>query len=237
MFYTAFIMGLLGSFHCVGMCAPIALALPLTHQTRWNLLKSRILYNLGRIFTYSLLGAIIGLLGRGLVLTGSQQWLSIVIGSLILVLMFMPHSISQKLNVLPTLARFTQKIKKQFTHLFRQKTDFSYFLIGLFNGFLPCGLVYLAMAGALATGSWADGVLYMALFGLGTFPMMLAVAIAGNFIKPTFRTLVYKRFLPVFTLALALLFILRGLNLGIPYLSPQIYVQNQQIEAECCEKK
>jgi uncharacterized protein len=237
MFYTAFIMGLLGSFHCVGMCAPIALALPVAHKTRWNLLKSRILYNLGRIFTYSLLGAVIGLLGRGLALSGSQQWLSIAIGSLILILMFAPSSLSQKLNVLRPITRFTQAIKKQFTYLFRQKTDFSYFLIGVFNGFLPCGLVYLAMAGALATGSLTDGVFYMALFGLGTFPMMFGVAIAGNFITPTFRTLVYKRFLPVFTVALALLFILRGLNLGIPYLSPKIYVQNQQIEAECCEKK
>ncbi|MCU0444750.1 MAG: sulfite exporter TauE/SafE family protein [Microscillaceae bacterium] len=237
MLYSAFLLGLLGSFHCVGMCAPIALALPVAHKTRWNLLKSRILYNLGRVITYAMLGAVIGLLGRGLALTGSQQWLSIGIGGLILVLMFTPSSITHRLNVLQPVARFTQLIKKQFTHLFRQKTDFSYLLIGFFNGFLPCGLVYLAMAGALATGSWSEGVLYMTLFGFGTFPMMFGVALAGNFITPTFRTLVYKRFLPIFTFALAILLIIRGLNLGIPYLSPKIYVQNQQIEAECCEKK
>jgi sulfite exporter TauE/SafE len=235
MLYTAFILGLLGSFHCVGMCGPIALALPVNAQQRFQLLQSRLLYNLGRVLTYSLLGLLIGLVGRGLVLFASQQWLSVAIGFGILIAMFLPIAWLNRINFLKPIVKLNSGLKKQFAYFFRQKNALSYLSIGVLNGFLPCGLVYLAMAGALATGSWSDGVIYMALFGLGTLPMMLALSLAGNFIRPQIRGIIYKKFVPAFTFILAILFIIRGLNLGIPYLSPKVYETQQGIEAECCE--
>lgn len=234
MIYTAFIVGLLGSFHCIGMCGPIAFALPVQSKSTWNLVKSRVIYNLGRIVTYGFLGGLVGLLGRGLVLSSSQQWLSIIIGSFILFFVILPHKISRRFEFLQPFQKTTFYVKQKFGRLFRQKTSKSYVLVGLLNGFLPCGLVYLAMAGAIATGDILQGILYMAVFGLGTLPMMLTVALAGNFVKPKFKVRMY-RLVPVFTVFLAILFILRGLNLGIPYVSPKITKTDTGIKAECCE--
>ncbi len=234
LFYSALLVGLLGSFHCVGMCGPIAFALPLKKRNLWHILLSRIFYNLGRIFTYALLGGIVGLAGRGLLLSSSQQWLSILIGLGILVFWLLPSSISHRFGFLQPFQKLNFWVKQKFSALFRQKSISSYLLVGLLNGFLPCGLVYLALAGAIATGEVVDGMLYMALFGLGTFPTMLVVSLLGNFVKPRFKSLIYKRLLPGFTILLAFLFILRGLNLGIPYISPEIHVHQSHVEVECC---
>jgi len=232
--YTAFILGLLGSFHCVGMCGPIAFALPISKRSNTQLIKSRVLYNLGRIVTYSFLGVIVGLLGRGVVLSGAQQWLSVSIGIIILLFFLLPHTFTRKLDVLKPVQKLVFQIKQRLAHLFKQKTAKAYVLIGLLNGFLPCGLVYLAMAGAIATGDIWQAVAYMALFGAGTFPVMLAVALAGNFVKPQFKTRMYK-LVPVFSITLAVLLIVRGLNLGIPYLSPKLVKHHDHTSLECCE--
>ncbi|WP_299458429.1 sulfite exporter TauE/SafE family protein [uncultured Microscilla sp.] len=232
--YTAFILGLLGSFHCVGMCGPIAFALPISKRNNAQLIKSRVLYNLGRILTYTLLGAIVGILGRGVVLSGAQQWLSIGVGVLILLFFILPGRLTRRLDMLRPVQKLVFRVKQNLGHLFKQKTAKSYVLIGTLNGFLPCGLVYLAMAGAIATGSVTHAMAYMALFGAGTFPVMLTVALAGNFIKPQLKTRMYK-LVPVFTITLAVLLIVRGLNLGIPYLSPKIVKHRHHTSIECCE--
>ncbi|EAY28253.1 sulfite exporter TauE/SafE family protein [Microscilla marina] len=232
--YTAFILGLLGSFHCVGMCGPIAFALPISKRNNAELIKSRVLYNLGRILTYTLLGAIVGVLGRGVVLSGAQQWLSIGVGVLLLLFFILPNRLTRRLDMLRPVQKLVFRVKQNLGHLFKQKTAKSYVLIGTLNGFLPCGLVYLAMAGAIATGSVTQAMAYMALFGAGTFPVMLTVALAGNFIKPQLKTRMYK-LVPVFTITLAVLLIVRGLNLGIPYLSPKIVKHHHHTSIECCE--
>lgn len=232
--YTAFILGLVGSFHCVGMCGPIAFALPVSKRSPAQLIKSRVLYNLGRVITYTFLGVIVGVLGRGVVLSGAQQWLSIIVGVAILLFFVLPKSMTNRLDVLRPVQKIVFHIKQKLGHLFKQKNAKAYVLIGLLNGFLPCGLVYLAMAGAIATGDIWLAMGYMALFGLGTFPVMLTVALAGNFIKPQFKTRMYK-LVPVFTVTLAVLLIIRGLNLGIPYLSPKIVKHRHHTSIECCE--
>ena len=232
--YTAFILGFLGSFHCVGMCGPIAFALPISKRSWVQLIRSRVLYNLGRILTYSILGLVVGLLGRGVVLSGAQQWLSMMVGTMILLYFLLPRSFTRKLEVLKPAYSLVFRIKQRFAHLFKQKTTKAYLLIGLLNGFLPCGLVYLALAGAIATGDVWQAVAYMALFGAGTFPVMLTVALAGNFIKPQLRSRMYK-LVPVFSITLAILLIVRGFNLGIPYLSPKLVKHRNHTSLECCE--
>lgn len=229
MLIAAFLTGFLGSFHCIGMCSPIALALPFQAQNRWKFVLSRLFYNFGRIFTYAFLGILVGIVGRSIGLFTTQQWLSLAMGLLILLFLSLPKNYTYRFQFL----RFFQPVriflKNKFALLFKQKSFLGTFIIGVLNGFLPCGLVYLALAGASVMGNILESSLYMALFGLGTLPMMLGISLVGNFIKPNLRKQVYK-FVPVFAFALAFWLIIRGLNLGIPYLSPKV----EQGKIECC---
>lgn len=221
MLWSAFLIGLFGSFHCIGMCGPIALALPVQKNNRLNLIVGRILYNIGRAITYAAIGLLFGLVGQSLSLAGLQQSVSIIAGVLILLMVLLPSKVSQKLYLLKSAYGFTNFLKRKFGTLLKKKSVTSTFLIGLLNGFLPCGLVYIAVAGAIASGSYFDGAVYMFVFGIGTLPIMLAVSLAGNFISLNVRKRINK-LIPTFMIVLAFLFILRGMNLGIPYVSPKI---------------
>jgi len=221
MLWSAFLIGLFGSFHCIGMCGPIALALPVQQNNRFSLISGRILYNVGRALTYAVIGLTFGLVGQSLSLAGLQQSTSILAGVVILLMVLLPSKYSQKLYHLKPAYGFTAILKRKFGALLKQKSVTSIFLIGLLNGFLPCGLVYIAVAGAIASGGYLEGALYMFVFGIGTLPIMLAVSLAGNFISLNVRKRISKA-IPAFMVILAFLFILRGLNLGIPYISPQL---------------
>lgn len=231
LWWSTFTIGLLGSLHCVGMCGPIALALP-SGKGRMKFITGRLLYNLGRVVTYTIIGALFGLLGLSLSMAGFQQWLSIVTGVVMILMVLLPIRYAQKLN-LPWLSQFNRWLKQRFSYFFKKSNWYSHFFIGLFNGLLPCGLVYVALAAAIASGSIVDGMLYMGLFGLGTMPLMLAVALAGNIVKISWRNKI-SRLVPYFVTLLGLLFILRGLNLGIPYLSPEIFISDNIKEVPLC---
>jgi sulfite exporter TauE/SafE len=240
MIYSAFLVGLLGSVHCLGMCGPIALALPLKNGSPWQKVSGRLVYNSGRIFTYSLIGLLIGGLGWGLAFSTSQQNLSVGMGVLLLLVLVTPARFTRRLNPLSPIARFTSDMKQRFSTLFRQRSNQALLLMGLLNGLLPCGLVYVALAGAVAMGSSAGGMAYMALFGLGTLPVMLATSLAGQWLSFSRRAILSK-VAPVFTFVLACLLILRGLNLGISGLSPRIVstgsgTAQHTVRADCCHK-
>ncbi len=213
--WTAFTIGLLGSLHCIGMCGPIALSLPYQGARRIYAAGNVLLYNLGRVATYSLLGVIIGLAGRGFFLAGFQSYLSIGLGVLLLAVALFSINVESQLLRIAIVQRLNGWVKKQLGRLLRQRGPGRLFLIGLLNGLLPCGLVYMAIVGALATEGIYSGALYMALFGLGTIPLMLATALAGQFIKLHWRTRL-RKLIPVFLVAFAALFILRGLNFDVP---------------------
>ncbi|MCC5927619.1 MAG: sulfite exporter TauE/SafE family protein [Cyclobacteriaceae bacterium] len=222
MLWTAFVIGIMGSFHCVGMCGPLVLALP--GQSRiipMRFLYTRLLYNAGRIITYSLMGLFIGLIGQTFSIAGYQQFLSILAGITLLVLVFVPLADGRQMGSTGKFGRLSAKIRSTLSSLFKKTGANTHLFIGLLNGLLPCGLVYLALAGSIAMGSVSGSMTYMALFGLGTVPMLLAVAFAGNMISLQWRSRLYK-LIPAFMFILAVLFILRGLNLGIPYISPEL---------------
>lgn len=219
MLWSAFLIGLLGSYHCIGMCGPLALALPV-YNIRNQLVISRFLYNAGRTLTYGLSGAAVGSIGYGAGMAGMQQMLSIIIGVAILLILVFPR-ISQRIAFLATVNRFNLFLKQAFAARIRKRSFSSVFLIGVINGFLPCGLVYLALAGAMATGSVLGGALYMIFFGLGVFPLMFVFSLSGGIIGVKNRNRI-NRVAPFFIAAVAILFILRGLNLGIPYVSPRV---------------
>jgi uncharacterized protein len=218
---TALTIGFLGSFHCIGMCGPIALALPVPNSTNIIFFTGRVLYNSGRLISYGLMGLLFGFLGKGFAAWGYQQSLSIALGVIIIVLLFIPAKYKNKFLGMNIIIKITEPLKRSIGNLFKRNSLPSFLLIGFLNGFLPCGFVYIGLAGATATGSPVTGMLFMILFGLGTFPAMLTVSLFGKLINLNVRRKISKA-VPVFAFMLAVIFILRGMNLGIPYLSPKI---------------
>ncbi|MGD1890629.1 MAG: sulfite exporter TauE/SafE family protein [Cyclobacteriaceae bacterium] len=216
--FTAFAVGLLGSFHCVGMCGPIALALPSVRPTPQRAMSS-LVYNAGRLFTYGLLGAIFGLIGQGLAIAGLQQSLSIGIGILMIVAMIIPFAWKRQLNPNSTISRGIVWVKVRMQHWLQVRTYGARFVLGSLNGLLPCGLVYLGIAGAIASSDMLLGALYMLAFGVGTFPAMTLISFLGNSIRVGVRNRI-RTAIPVFVVVIGVFFILRGLSLDIPYLSP-----------------
>lgn len=216
--WAGFGIGLLGSLHCVGMCGPIALALPFDRSRTTRLFAGNTFYNLGRVVTYTLLGAAAGLIGRGFSLAGLQQPLSIAIGVLLIMGILLPW-LGVHISFLAPINRGVGKVKAWLGMFLRRKGIFALFTTGLLNGLLPCGLVYVGLFGAMGTGSSLEGALFMAAFGMGTFSMMFAIGWAGNLISPTIRIKLQKA-IPVFVVLLGVIFILRGFGLNIKYLSP-----------------
>lgn len=224
---TAMWMGLLGSFHCLGMCAPITWAVPGNAGKKWKWLSGRLVYNTGRVITYALLGVIAGLLGSSISMAGWQQGLSISAGALMLLgVLFFGMEVPDKALLKP-LTRLIIWVKKKIGKLLMKKGVGAQMALGLLNGLLPCGLVYAALIAAISMGTIGGGALYMTLFGLGTFPMMLAAAFFGKMMSHRFKQRIWN-LAPKMVAIVGILFILRGMNLGIPYVSPALS-QNGQI--------
>jgi len=232
--WTAIALGFLGSFHCVGMCGPIALALPINQNSLLSKVAGVLIYNFGRMVTYALFGELFGLVGQSFVIAGYQQALSITLGIALLIMVLLPNQLVVRFKITSTIYSFIGKIKQQLGSLFKKKSYSSLFFIGTLNGLLPCGLVYLGITGAIATGSSLQGSLFMALFGLGTFPAMIVLSLLGNTISINFRSKIRKA-VPAFVVVMALLLILRGMNLGIPYVSPQMSATKAVCD-KCCHK-
>ncbi len=241
--WEGLIIGFLGSLHCIGMCGPIALALPSGSFRSFSFYIGRILYNFGRVITYSFFGLIFGMLGKSFsfISIEFQQGVTIATGVVILLIVILPTGIKKKISDKFSFFNFTNKIKLYFGTLFKKGSISSLFFIGILNGFLPCGFVYVGLAGALVTGEVLSGIFYMALFGIGTIPVMFGTSLAGNFINVKIRQKISKA-IPFFAGLIAILFILRGLSLGIPYISPKtekiqkmFNKQSENNKPPCCQ--
>lgn len=232
---ASFMLGFVGSFHCIGMCGPIALTLPVQHLTGSKKMAGILLYNAGRISVYSILGLIFGWLGKQLYLGGLQQWLSIITGCLLLLVAVLKYTSIRwtKGGHLPN--AFTTKIKSLLGSLLQQQRFRTLYAIGFLNGLLPCGLVYLGIAGAIATGDVLKGMLFMAAFGAGTLPAMAGVTWFSHLISLTVRNKM-RSMIPVVVSVMGILLILRGLNLGIPYISPTLVPHSEHVVENCCHK-
>lgn len=236
--FTALTLGLVGSLHCAGMCGPIAIALPLAKENWLTKIIGGFLYNFGRILTYGILGALFGLLGRGIKLAGLQQWASIVIGVIMIVSVLFPVILRQKIKLGDIFTGYAGRLTGSFRILFKFHSTGSLLLIGLLNGLLPCGLVYIAIAGAINTNDVVMGIAFMMLFGLGTTPMLLGISVMGSMVSLSLKKRLNK-VIPVFIVLLGLLFILRGMSLGIPYISPKagkLEVKQEMKTGEPCCK-
>jgi uncharacterized protein len=216
---SAFVLGFAGSFHCVGMCGPIALTVPYNSNndaSRWLAIAK---YLLGKTITYTIAGMLFGLLGRQLVLIGLQQILSIVLGTILLLIVVLMLFRSHAYHTSFIQQIISNKLIPVFGKLLKNPTGTTAFLLGMLNGLLPCGLVYMGLLGATATGTALTGALFMFWFGIGTIPVMFSFLVLANRFSFSFRQKI-KNATPYFIAIAGVMLILRGLNLDIPFLSP-----------------
>lgn len=232
MLATAFILGLMGSLHCIGMCGPIAFMLPLDRQRAALRYGQLGLYHLGRLLAYGIIGMVFGLVGKGLYLFGFQQKLSIALGIIMILSVLIPVRQFRNWSLTRPLYRLISKLQSALGRQFKERRADTFLTIGFLNGFLPCGLVYMALIGAMAMAAAPEGALYMMVFGLGTLPMMSAAALLGKFFKGKWAPRL-KRAIPVFVVLIGMLFILRGMGLGIPFISPGPQHGEATAQAEC----
>lgn len=212
--WAPLLLGLAGSFHCVGMCGPLVLALPLAAAEKRKVLSQMMVYHAGRILTYALLGILFGLLGKGMAVAGFQKALSIAAGVMMISMAFMTWRFESLLVALPGFAKFTQTVQGRIGALMRTHPGKATFSMGTLNGLLPCGMVYAALAGAISSAGLLEGGAFMVVFGLGTLPLLLAVSVLGR----SFSTAVRQRIRiaqPILLTIAGLLLLQRGLHLDL----------------------
>lgn len=231
-FIAALGLGLASSLHCVGMCGPIAFSLGLNPDNKVDFTFRNLTYQLGRVSTYTLLGAILGIIGTGISFAGFQQPLSIAVGMLMILMVVLPRNLSEKNLGLKPFSNLMLKLKQNLGKFIRKKNYSSLYITGLLNGLLPCGPVYAALTASLAMGSILNSATFMLMFGLGTIPLMFATVFFGNLISLQTRERILK-FFPVIMILLGILFILRGLDLNIPYISPSSEALEIGAEEHC----
>jgi sulfite exporter TauE/SafE len=219
--WTAFLLGFAGSLHCAGMCGPLVLALPAVGRSTSTWILGRLIYNAGRLVTYGLLGLVFGLIGKTLAVVGLQRWVCLAAGAAILIGLV----ISSRFALPRPTTRFVTWLKSSLGRLLSRRTLTSLFCFGGLNGLLPCGLVYVACAGAAASGGFLSSIEYMLVFGLGTVPMMVGLGLVGR-VVPSGLRLKFQKVIPVCLALVGFLLIFRGLSLGIPYLSPDLAGQH-----------
>jgi len=216
-FLTAFLLGLAGSLHCAGMCGPLLVALAKARPGAHGRFAGRVFYHLGRMLSYCLLGLLLGLASHFAAPAGFQRWLSVALGIALLGGLLL----SRKLPISTPIWKWISVLKGAMQLRLPRRTLFSQAVMGALNGLLPCGLVYAAAVGAASTGDALSGAAYMALFGLGTCPMMLGIHFAGQRLPlPSRLSVGVVTRAAVFLMAILL--VLRGLELGIPFVSPEI---------------
>ncbi|MFY7899957.1 MAG: sulfite exporter TauE/SafE family protein [Chitinophagaceae bacterium] len=213
-------IGFLSSLHCVGMCGAIAFALPIHYLPKHLQWFGMIVYHFGRVFTYSILGFLFGNIGRLFFIGGIQQLMSISLGIIVLMVLGLSYfKTKHKKKQTSFLQKLQLAIQNMITQQIQKKQVLGMFVVGSLNGLLPCGLVYFALTGAMAIGSIFSSTLFMTGFGLGTLPAMILFTYFGYKINIQVRN-IFKQSVPFIMATMAILLIVRGLNLNIPFLSP-----------------
>lgn len=241
---TGLILGLTSNFHCIGMCGPIAMAIPVNRSSNLSILSGTLQYNGGRIITYAILGAIVGSIGLTINTMGVLQWLSIIAGIGLILFAWRKYFSKLFSGKIPTFG-VQSFLNKGLGKVIKSQSPFKLILLGGLNGLLPCGMVFAALLNAILTGEILGSALAMAAFGVGTLPAMIAVTFMANKINANVRQKMNKA-VPYLLTVVGILVILRGMNLNIPYISPNTTVVEQvdentgktetKVEMSCCHK-
>ena len=172
-----------------------------------------------------------GAIGKIVFLSGFQYWFSIIIGSLLIVfaiLYFFTRYNSPSLII----NTFNDYIKKRIIHLLKQHSIHSFYLLGLSNGLLPCGLVYLALSWAINSTTVFTGTGYMFAFGIGTIPALFTLSYLGNVFTLKARNF-FKKIFPFIIILMGLILIARGLSLNIKFISPILPTEKTKEASSC----
>lgn len=212
--FAPLLLGFAGSLHCVGMCGPLVLALPLAAAEKWQVVRQMLVYHSGRILIYVALGMFFGLLGKGMAVAGFQKGLSITAGILMICMAFMAWRFESIIVAIPGFGKFTRTVQSNISKLMRAYPGRATFSMGMLNGLLPCGMVYAALAGAISAAGTIEGGVFMAVFGMGTIPLLLAVSVLGSSFSVAVRKKI-KFAQPILLILVGLLLLQRGLHLDL----------------------
>jgi uncharacterized protein len=208
--YLALSMGLISSIHCIGMCGPIALALPVRTESKWRRFAGLLTYNAGRTFTYGCLGIIVGTIGTSLSWLGFLRYGSVLIGGLMLASVLWPAAVTRHMHFPALWTQMVSGIKQRMGKALKRGNVSRTLVLGMLNGLIPCGLVYMALVSSVVTGSIAGGGIFMLLFGLGTIPAMAGIGLAGQLLTPALRTR-FRKLTPVLIAVAGIWLIARGI--------------------------
>lgn len=214
-------LGLLSSLHCIGMCGPLALAVPVSQNNPLQKLVGALLYHGGRSSSYALMGLLLGMLGGAFAaaFSGAQQYMSLSLGVAMLFYAIVP-AVKPGNNIFSKLSsKAFDFLRTQMGKYFFRKGSGSLYFMGMLNGLLPCGMVYLALASSLATANMLKGMTFMLLFGVGTMPAMLTISLFGSLYAARWRKHL-RIAAPYMFGIIGILLVLRGMQLGIPFISP-----------------
>lgn len=185
MLWTALILGFLGSAHCIVMCGPIAMMVPGAKGK--HKITAALLYNGGKILSYVLIGLFFGLATAFVTSFKIQSIITIVGGTIILLLAFTPALLNfaekRGFQLFNSLINFKNRMSQS---LDKNRLEYGLY-IGFLNGFIPCGLVYVAAIGAIIQPNLIDTILYMVFFGLGTLPVMSFIIMTSSMLKSKFK--------------------------------------------------
>lgn len=241
-FIAGLLLGITSNFHCLGMCGPIAMAIPVNRTSTWTILGGILQYNGGRILTYALLGAVVGSIGITVDTLGFLQWISIITGIFMIIFAWRKWFSRIFSGHLPTFG-IQGFVSKSLGNVLAMQTPFKLTLLGMINGLLPCGMVYIGLMNALLAGNPLSSAYAMIAFGVGTIPAMFAVGFAANRISGSVRQKINK-VVPFLLTLVGALIVLRGMNLDIPYISPKVKMtttekQNElpKLDLSCCKAK
>ena len=216
MLSVAFTLGLFGSMHCIGMCGALSCALCKGSEVSRNkLVLNALLYQLGRVLTYMILGVLFGLVSQLLLIAELQKYISILIGVVLVLSVLTSINLEYHLNNVPMMQGYLLSIRYKLASIYNATYQRPKLILGMINGLLPCGMVYLALAGALTTGGMMDSVLFMAAFGLGTIPLMALFTVGVSSLPGRIRGF-FQRALPAITFLFGVYMILRGLGIHMP---------------------
>ena len=235
-FIPAFILGVISNLHCLGMCGPIALAIPLNRSSKSAMLFGILQYHLGRVLVYAILGYIVGYIGMGIKLFGVLQVISIIAGIGIIIYAWR-NKLTFFKNPFTSSLRHTSLLSRSMGKIMRSESPLKLFLLGALNGLLPCGMVYTALITAVVLGTPILSATSMLAFGLGTLPGLVAFSLFAQQLGNPIRSKI-NRYLPYLITVVGLLIVLRGMNLNIPYISPKVSFSEEKKEVvmDCCHK-
>lgn len=218
-----FIIGLSSSLHCLGMCGPLILSMPMKSGSIWD----RVQYFLGKTLSYATLGAIIGTLGWGIYALEWQKTIAIICGVFLIILGLGIYKLNKGFS-----SGISNTISKWFSYFFNKDYKLKLFFLGYINGLLPCGMVYIALTTALVSTSPLEGALAMASFGLGTIPILFVLSIFKERIAGKYK-MKFQKVGAIATVIVGVFMLLRGASLGIPYISPDVDISNG-VKTSCC---